>query len=121
MNSDRTSFFRRRFVLFAGVSSLIGSSLRLAAQDQEDFPRGYDAAEAAPQSHKVFFENRIVRVLEVTVPPGGRNRCIIIDGRASFSIGMLVAALRTNAFTMLWAASTIFRARRNRLSRASGM
>ena len=70
MNPEIVSPFRRRFVLFAGVSSLIAGTVRLAAQDQQGFPSGYDAVEAAPQSHKVLFENRFVRVLEVTVPPG---------------------------------------------------
>lgn len=70
MKSDRTSLSRRRFVLFAGALSFIVPSLRLAAQDKQGFPEGYDAVEAAPQSHKVLFENRFVRVLEVTVPPG---------------------------------------------------
>ena len=41
------------------------------AQDRSDFPDGYDAVQAAPNSHKVIFENAFVRVLEVTVPPPG--------------------------------------------------
>lgn len=40
-------------------------------QDTSDFPDGYDAMQAAPGSHKVVFENALVRVLEVTVPPAG--------------------------------------------------
>ena len=35
------------------------------------FPDGYDAVQAAPNSHKVVFENSLIRVLEVTVPPSG--------------------------------------------------
>jgi hypothetical protein len=31
------------------------------------FPEGYDAVTAAPGSHKVIFENALVRVLEVTI------------------------------------------------------
>jgi hypothetical protein len=57
---------------------LIVSSLALFAwhayaygQSMSDFPDGYDAPEAAPNSHKVIFENALVRVLEVTVPPPG--------------------------------------------------
>jgi hypothetical protein len=42
-----------------------------AATDQGGFPDGYDAVIAAPQSHRVIFENSLVRVLEVTVPPAG--------------------------------------------------
>ncbi|MGB9067814.1 MAG: hypothetical protein WCC21_04535 [Candidatus Acidiferrales bacterium] len=40
-------------------------------QDPSGFPDGYDAVQAAPNSHKVIFENAFVRVLEVTVPPTG--------------------------------------------------
>ena len=42
-------------------------------QDKSDFPDGYDAVQAAPESHKVIFENELVRVLEVTVPPAGKT------------------------------------------------
>jgi hypothetical protein len=41
------------------------------AQGKSDFPDGYDAVQAAPNSHRVIFENEFVRVLEVTVPPPG--------------------------------------------------
>jgi hypothetical protein len=41
------------------------------AQDKSQFPDGYDAVQAAPDTHKVIFENEFVRVLEVTVPPPG--------------------------------------------------
>jgi hypothetical protein len=37
------------------------------------FPDGYDAVTAAPNSHKVIFENALVRVLEVTMPPSGQT------------------------------------------------
>jgi hypothetical protein len=37
-------------------------------QNKADFPEGYDAVQAAPDTHKVIFENSFVRVLEVTVP-----------------------------------------------------
>ena len=40
-------------------------------QNETDFPQGYDAVTAAPGSHRVIFENTIVRVLEVTMPPPG--------------------------------------------------
>jgi hypothetical protein len=39
--------------------------------DKSGFPEGYDAMQAAPNSHKVVFENALVRVLEVTVPAAG--------------------------------------------------
>lgn len=60
------------------IAALIVSSLLLFAghfylygQDNSGFPDGYDAMQAAPNSHKVIFENAFVRVLEVTVPPSG--------------------------------------------------
>ena len=40
----------------------------LHGQGKADFPDGYDAVQAAPDTHKVIFENEFVRVLEVTVP-----------------------------------------------------
>ena len=48
-------------------------SLRLNAQDKTGFPDGFDAVDAAPQSHKVLFENAIVRVLQVEVAPGTKE------------------------------------------------
>ena len=47
--------------------------LRLHAQDKTAFPDGFDAVEAAPQSHKILFENSIVRVLQVEVAPGTKE------------------------------------------------
>ena len=41
------------------------------SQDNSGFPDGSDAVQAAPNSHRVIFENAIVRVLEVTIPPPG--------------------------------------------------
>ena len=40
--------------------------------DESEFPDGYDAVQAAPKSHKVIFENSIVRVLQVTIPVVGK-------------------------------------------------
>ncbi len=45
----------------------------LYAQDKSGFPDGYDAVQAAPNSHRVIFENTFVRVLEVTMPPVGKT------------------------------------------------
>jgi len=42
-------------------------------QDETNFPQGYDAVTAAPDSHRVIFENDLVRVLEVTMPPAGQT------------------------------------------------
>ena len=46
---------------------------RAHAIDDRSFPEGLDAVQAAPGSHKVIFENALVRVLEVTVPPAGQT------------------------------------------------
>jgi hypothetical protein len=42
-------------------------------QNAADFPEGYDAVTAAPDSHKVIFENALVRVLEVSMPAPGKT------------------------------------------------
>ena len=42
-------------------------------QDETDFPQGYDAVTAAPGSHRVIFENALVRDLKVTMPPPGKT------------------------------------------------
>jgi hypothetical protein len=44
----------------------------MASGSEADFPDGYDAVQAAPESHKVLFENALVRVLEVPIPPVGK-------------------------------------------------
>jgi hypothetical protein len=51
-----------------GVRQVLGLN-----QDASNFPDGYDAVTAAPASHKVIFENALVRVLEVTMPPRGKT------------------------------------------------
>jgi hypothetical protein len=45
-------------------------SLQLNAQDNTGFPKGFDAVEVAPQSHKVLYENALVRVLQVQLRRG---------------------------------------------------
>ena len=63
-------------LLIAIVAALlIAISARRAlslTQDETNFPQGYDAVTAAPDSHRVIFENELVRVLEVTMPPAGK-------------------------------------------------
>ncbi len=78
MNSDSAVPSRRKLLFLAGISpiplvGLLPGSLRLNAQDKTGFPDGFDAVEAAPQSHKVLFENAIVRVLQVEVAPGTKE------------------------------------------------
>jgi hypothetical protein len=76
---NRTTFSRSRKRGFVALILLLGSSVlvmgrsHLFGQDKSDFPDGYDAVQAAPNSHRVLFENAFVRVLEVTVPPGTKE------------------------------------------------
>jgi hypothetical protein len=45
----------------------------VSANDDWSWPSETDAVLAAPESHKVLFENKEVRVLEVIIPPGERE------------------------------------------------
>lgn len=56
---------------FALVFLALGWHWYAYGQGKSQFPAGFDAVQAAPNSHKVIFENALVRVLEVTVPPAG--------------------------------------------------
>jgi hypothetical protein len=60
---------------FAALSlaALCAWQVHAWAGDSAAFPDGYDAVQAAPDSHKVIFENAFVRVLEVTVPASGQT------------------------------------------------
>lgn len=65
-------------MFLAGISSipvfgLMGNAWPLYAQDKAGFPDGFDAVQAAPESHKVLFENAFVRVLQVQVAPGTKE------------------------------------------------
>jgi hypothetical protein len=101
---------RRRLLYLAGISSvpifgLMRGSVRLNAQDKTGFPDGFDAVEAAPQSHKVLFENAIVRVLQVEVAPGTKEPMHIIDGRVSLSFGTRAAARDIKDLSRGWKCS----------------
>ena len=63
---------RRRGILTAFATALVLLSagyFYLYGQNKSGFPDGYDAVQAAPDTHKVIFENKLVRVLEVSTPP----------------------------------------------------
>lgn len=63
---------RRLFKSISAVVPIFVSYPRNGyGQEKFGFPDGYDAVQAAPNSHKIIFENALVRVLEVTVPPPG--------------------------------------------------
>src|SRR5579863_990367 len=75
MKQPRVRFRARKLTIVALVGSLalFAGHFYLYGQDKSEFPDGYDAVEAAPNSHKVVFENAFVRVLEVTVPAAGKT------------------------------------------------
>lgn len=62
----------QRLIAFLFVSFLLlfAGHFYVYGQDKSGFPDGYDAVQAAPNSHKVIFENAFVRVLEVSLAPG---------------------------------------------------
>ena len=66
----------KRFVKGAILLGALGAAF-LLGQSTSNFDKWWtpesDALVAAPQHHKVLFENDEVRVLEVTVPPGVRE------------------------------------------------
>jgi hypothetical protein len=76
LTGNRGRAFMYRWKKAVGLTLGVATALAAAwcasgAADGKGFPDGYDAAEAAPRSHKVIFENSLVRVLQVTVPPAG--------------------------------------------------
>jgi hypothetical protein len=76
--SGHASFSRlsAKIAIAVAATFLIAICTRQAiglTENETDFPQGYDAVAAAPGSHKVIFENALVRVLEVTMPPPGRT------------------------------------------------
>jgi hypothetical protein len=66
---------KRSLFVVAAASAIAVCAWRVVAnaQGNSGFPEGFDAVEAAPDSHRVIFENALVRVLEVTVPPAGKT------------------------------------------------
>ena len=69
---SRSRATNRWFALLAAILVFLGGwHFYLYGQNKSDFPEGYDAVRAAPDTHKVIFENSFVRVLEVTVPEKG--------------------------------------------------
>lgn len=75
---DSTSsigIMRRRIIVALGtvIPVLLSRKGLAESADKSGFPDGYDAVQAAPNSHRVIFENSLVRVLEVTVPAPGSS------------------------------------------------
>jgi hypothetical protein len=88
------------------------------------WPANLDGVEAAPETHKVIFENEHVRVLKVTIPPHGKEpvhthcrpstiyveqiRDLIIrdpDGKLIFDSRQLKEREKQKAPFVIWAAS----------------
>jgi len=67
---------KKKLLLGGLLASVLGVACMwqaLAMSDgKSDFPDGYDAVQSAPESHKIIFENAIVRVLEVPIPLVGK-------------------------------------------------
>jgi hypothetical protein len=70
----RLALLARRIALAAFAVCLIAGAAALhTSENASDFPPGFDALQAAPQSHKLLFENGLVRVLEVDLPRPGEK------------------------------------------------
>ena len=87
-NLASSSYGRGTKMAIAMVAiSLIAICTRQAmglTQNTIDFPQGYDAVMTAPGSHRVIFENALVRVLEVTMPLPGKTEPMHHDQWPSF-------------------------------------
>ena len=59
--------------LALGLCILLLVRLPLRAAEGSTGPSSYDAVAAAPDNHRVVFENEKVRVLEVTINRAKRN------------------------------------------------
>lgn len=72
---DSGNLGRRKYWVLAALTLLapLAWQIHAATQDEAGFPEGFDAVRIAPDSHKVIFENALVRVLEVRIPPSGKT------------------------------------------------
>ena len=76
----------KTMLTFSGTAAAMAAvPLLIAQQAASNFDRWWrpelEAVTAAPQNHKVLFENDEVRVLEVTIAPQRRSLCTCIAGR----------------------------------------
>jgi hypothetical protein len=88
-NRSAPMIARRRFLAAIGSAlPVFLANPRIAhSQSRTGFPDGFDSVQAAPNSHKVIFENALVRVLVVTVPPPGTTEPMHHHGWPSFFLG----------------------------------
>jgi hypothetical protein len=80
---------RRTYWMLAGLALASVAALQIEAstQDKSGFPEGFDAVQVAAYSHRVIYENTLVRVLEVTIPPTGKTEPMHHHGWPSFFLG----------------------------------
>ena len=73
MKLPRWFALRKRRWIPAGlvtVLAVFAVHFYMFGQDKAGFPDGYDAVQSAPKTHKVIFENALVRVLELRLTTG---------------------------------------------------
>ena len=77
MNQSKRLLRARKLMLIAlfiaSSLAMLGTYFYAYGQDKSGFPDGFDAVQAAPNSHKVIFENEFVRVLEVICAATGHD------------------------------------------------
>jgi hypothetical protein len=73
IKSLRTAGLSACALLLTFGLALCAQHAYLYGQDKSGFPDGHDAVQAAPESHKVVFENAFIRVVYVTLPPAGSS------------------------------------------------
>ena len=80
MGTSRKEKLMKRIVLFAYFVTAFLDVLGSAQVQNNNrskgicpWPGNLDGAKVAPETHKVIFENEHVRVLEVTIPPHGKE------------------------------------------------
>jgi hypothetical protein len=59
--------------MFAAAPAAEGQNETHHSKEACPWPESLDAVKAAPENHKVIFENEHVRVLEVTIPPHSKE------------------------------------------------
>lgn len=58
----------RKSLVLTAISTLVVCAAVLSATQQKD--DALDPVRVAPDTHKIAFENKFIRVLEVRIPPG---------------------------------------------------
>ena len=78
----------KKILMTVGIVALLVVCWRWSAA----IPQDLDPLKVAPDTHKLVFENRFVRVLEVHVPPGKTGEIVWSFNRAgTFEFACLIA------------------------------